>query len=427
MKQGAPAMVSNFSRLIFLTVLGLTSMSFAAFAESPLEGFTKDGKIHAEIRYRYEFVDQDGPAPVAKEAQASTMRTNLGLESGKYKGFKGLLEVQFVQHIGADKFNDTVNGRTIFPVVADPENQELNQAWISWDSVPDFEMKLGRQALNIDNQRFVGSVDWRQNDQTFDAMTLAYRGFEKTSLQYGYLHNINRVFGDDHLLGDLDSDSHFLNVSRQFSEAITLTGYGYWLSFKNLPARSSRTFGLRAIGKHPLNDKWHISYEAETAHQTDYKNHPSDYDVSYYNAFSAVGGYGWTFGAGYEVLGGDSANAFQTPLATLHKFNGWADMFLNTPATGLQDARVTVGYKVSGTNSTLDGVQVSVVYHDFSGEERGDLGREIDFSVGKSFNLPQGATPFKKMNLLAKFADYKAEDAPYTDTRKAWIQLGLTF
>ena len=30
--------------------------------------------------------------------------------------------------------------------------------------------------------------------------------------------------------------------------------------------------------------------------------------------------------------------ALQTPLATLHKFNGWADLFLTTPNAGLEDA-----------------------------------------------------------------------------------------
>jgi hypothetical protein len=35
---------------------------------------------------------------------------------------------------------------------------------------------------------------------------------------------------------------------------------------------------------------------------------------------------------GYELLGSDNGEyGFATPLATLHKFNGWADQFLGTP------------------------------------------------------------------------------------------------
>src|SRR3546814_7821694 len=56
---------------------------------------------------------------------------------------------------------------------------------------------------------------------------------------------------------------------------------------------------------------------------------------------------------GYELLGSDGGAtgiaggfAFQTPFATLHKFNGWADKFLTTPGTGIQDYSAGVAYTV---------------------------------------------------------------------------------
>src|SRR3546814_19210362 len=56
---------------------------------------------------------------------------------------------------------------------------------------------------------------------------------------------------------------------------------------------------------------------------------------------------------GYELLGSDGGAtgiaggfAFQTPFATLHKFNGWADKFLTTPGTGIQDYYAGVAYTV---------------------------------------------------------------------------------
>ena len=50
------------------------------------------------------------------------------------------------------------------------------------------------------------------------------------------------------------------------------------------------------------------------------------------------------FKAGYEVLEGAPTGglAFVTPLATLHKFQGWADKFLATPASGIEDAYIAV-------------------------------------------------------------------------------------
>ena len=49
------------------------------------EGLTKmlqEATPHIDIRYRYEFVNQD----TKKEAKASTISTKLGLKTGKFKG-----------------------------------------------------------------------------------------------------------------------------------------------------------------------------------------------------------------------------------------------------------------------------------------------------------------------------------------------------
>ncbi len=405
---------------------GLFILPSPGFAGEGAKSLLTEGKFFGELRYRHEFVDQDGPAPIDRDAQANTVRANIGFETGKYKNLQALLEAQFVQSIGAEDFNDTVNRKGNFPVVADPDNQEINQAWLSWSGIEGAEFKLGRQGINLDNERFIGTVGWRQNDQTFDSVVFNYTGLEKAAFSYGYIGNVNRVFGDDHPLGDLDTDSNFVNASYQPADWLKLTGYGYWLEFDRLAARSSKTFGVRAAGKTPLTEGWTFAYEAEAAHQSDYANNAASYDEQYYHLSPSVSGHGWTFGAGYEILGGNGASAFQTPLATLHKFNGWADKFLDTPGAGLKDAYASASYKISGVNEIVDGTAFTAVYHDFSGDERGDFGSEMDFSAGRSIDLPAGAF-LKKVNILAKYADYDAHDGPYTDTRKAWLQVGVNF
>lgn len=402
----------------------LLCLSISANAGDTPESILKDGNFFGEVRYRYEFVDQDGPAPITDDAKANTVRTNIGFKTGKYQNFQALLEGQFVQHIGADHFNDTVNGKTSFPVITDPDNQEINQAWLAWTGIEGAEIKIGRQGIHLDNQRFIGTVDWRQNDQTFDSVVLSYSGIDHAVLSYGYIGNVNRIFGDDHPLGDLDSNNHFFNASCALTDAIKLTGYGYVFDFDRLSTRSSQTYGLRGTGKAPINQSWTFNYEAEIARQSDHGNNTARYDQTYYHIAPLLSGYGFTFGAGYEALGGDGVNAFQTPLATLHKFNGWADKFLDTPARGLEDAYVSASYKVAGVHDVIDGSTVSAVYHDFKGDESGDFGSEFDASLSKSFELPK-ELPLKKLNIQIKYADYRANDAPYTDTRKIWFQFGV--
>lgn len=402
---------------------GFAAFPTSSFADDDVKAIVTGGEFFGQARYRYEFVDQDG---IDNRANASSMRLNLGFKTGKYMDFQALLEGQLVQTLGPRHFNDTVNGRTGYPVVADPSDEEINQAWLSWSGVPGLEVKAGRQIINLDNQRFLGSVDWRQNDQTFDSVVFAYSGLDKATFHYGYVWNVNRVFGDDHPLGNLDTDTHVLRAGYQWAEWLNAAAYGYWIDIDRASSLSSKTFGLRATGKVPLNADWTFSYEAEVAHQSDHGNNSADYDEAYYHIAPSLSGHGFTLTAGYEVLGGDGSNAFQTPLATLHKFNGWADKFLSTPARGLEDAYVQASYSFSDVSPLLNGTTVTAVYHDFSGDESGDFGSEIDLSVGRSFKLPEGQ-PFEKLNVLIKYSDYEAEDAPYTDTQKAWLQLGVAF
>ena len=56
-----------------------------------------------------------------------------------------------------------------------------------------------------------------------------------------------------------------------------------------------------------------------------------DYDANYYLAELGAGYKGVTGTLGYEVLAADDGVGFQTPYATLHKFQGWADQFLAKP------------------------------------------------------------------------------------------------
>lgn len=403
----------------------IISVSSSAFADDSIESLVKEGSFFGEVRYRYEHVDQH---TFVNDANASTIRTNLGFKTGVYNDFQALIEGQIVQNIGANDFNDTTNGKTSFPVVADPDVAEINELWFLWAGLPQTSVKLGRQKINIDNQRFVGTVGWRQNDQTFDTFQLTNTSIDNLNLMYSYIGNVNRIQGNDHSLGDLDSHIHIVNASYEFAEWLKLTSYGYWLDFERLAARSSKTFGVRAIGTVPLNEYWNFAYEAEAAKQEDHANNTASYGEAYYHIAPSISGYGFTFTAGYEALGGDGTNAFQTPLATLHKFNGWADAFLNTPVVGLEDAYVSASYKVEGTNSIADGTKFIAVYHDFDSNDSnsGDFGNELDLSIGKSFQLSEAGQHFKAVNVLLKYADYDG-DSGITDRKKIWLQIGIPF
>jgi len=116
------------------------------------------------------------------------------------------------------------------------------------------------------------------------------------------------------------------------------------------------------------------------------------------------------------VLGADKGAAltsFQTPLATLFKFQGWADKFLTTPPNGVRDLYGSLGYGVKQIGPA-QGVLLQAVYHRFDSDRLGQHeGNELDLLASAKFG---------HATLSARYADYRA-DTFATDTHKFWLQL----
>lgn len=391
----------------------------AALAADSLEEALKGGKVLFDLRYRYEFVDD---ADFMKDAQSSTVRTRLGYETGRFHGLSALAELEDIHTIGADEYNSTSNGLTMFPLVADPVGAELNRAYLAYAGVPHTTFRVGRQRIILDNHRFIGNVGWRQNEQTFDALSARYTPVEKLSLFYAHLENANTIFGADHpSKADRNLNADLLNVSWRLKIG-TLTGYAYLLELEDTPLASHQDLGLRFKGQHAFSDKVRLLYTVEYADQSDHKDAPSSVDAGYTLAEAGVGIHTVTIKAGHEVLEGDGVYAFQTPLATGHAFNGWADRFLVTPLTGLEDTYLSVG-------AILAGMNLKAVYHDFSADEGGaDYGTELDLLITRTFR--------KMYTVGLKYANYSADSATPVlpgvsgsnmDLEKIWVTLQLKF
>lgn len=406
-------------KLIGILALGMCFFASNAHAQSLTE-FIKEGKPYIDLRLRYEYVEQDG---LPEKAKAATARTRLGYQSGELYKWSGVLEVENVAEI-TDDYNNTVNGKTAYPTVADPENTEINQAYLKFAGIPDTAVTGGRQRIVLDDHRFIGDVGWRQNNQTFDAVVVANTGLPETSLKYGYIYNVNRIFGEKSSAGDWGSKSHFLHAENTHYPFAQLLAYAYLLDFGgDSPANSNQTYGLALKGKGDLNDAWGWQYRLEFARQSDYGDNTADYAANYYHIAPAVKYAGVTATLGYEVLGSDGgASGFRTPLATLHKFNGWADKFLTTPAAGLEDLYLDVSYTLNGLDGKcafLNGLKATLQLHKFSAEDGGaDFGNEW----GVYLVQPLG----EHMYAALKYADYSADDFS-ADTQKIILDLGFKY
>lgn len=393
---------------LFLICLGLASPVFAA---NDFVGALTGGKLSADIRYRYENVSQDN---ALKEADASTLRLRLGYATGEYMGFGITADIGHVEALGGRSHNSTINGKVKYSIIADPEDTEINQAYLSYSGLPGTKMKYGRQRIVLDNQRFIGNVGWRQNEQTFDGFTLVNQSLPATTITAGYLYNVNRVFSERDKVpvttfantGDARMNTPMLNISYKGWAPSEIVGYLYLLDYEDFAASSIKTAGLRFKGDKALADGLKLLYTAEYASQSDYKNNPANYreDYAFVEAGLAKGAYSAKLG--YELLEGDGVKSFQTPLATLHAFNGWADQFLATPATGLKDAYL-------GAAATCYGVKLDLVYHDY----RADKGSA---RYGTEWNAQATRPIAEKFLVGVKYASYNAKTFS-VDTDKVWL------
>lgn len=399
---------------LFSAVCSLALAPCVAMADdgTSLKTAIEDTKTLFSSLVRYEGVDQTG---FDETASALTYRLRVGFETGSLFDTKLLVEFDHVDDF-IDDYNSTINGKTEYPVVADPATTELNRFQLTNTALPDTSVTLGRQVINFDDQRFVGSVGWRQNDQTVDALRVTNTSLGSVKIDAVYLNQINRIFGEESAAGRWGGDTYLLNASAP-TPVGKITGFGYMIDVEELGGvPSSQTFGARLAGSEDIADG-KINYVASYATQSDYGSSNLDYSAAFYSAEAAYVTGPIMAGIGYEVLGGDDARGFQTPLATLHKFQGFADKFLITPAAGVKDAYAKASYTF-GDVGPLKGVKVVGFYHDFSSDTGSvDYGSEVDLVASAKWN---------GLSLLAKYADYSADEFS-TDTQKLWLQVGYGF
>ena len=430
--------------LVAAVVAGMSSVSAqAADGISILENI----KVKGEIRPRYEMVDTNNNTGNAN-AVTNRLVLGVGADIAGSKMFSVYGEMTDVHAVNPDNYNglddSNPNNKN---VVADPEQTRLTQAYLDIKGGGAL-LRSGRQMINLDNQRFVGAVGWRQMPQTFDGFLAAYTGVENLHLAAAYLTSVNRVFapgGVDNTPAkpdELNTKTIVLHAQYKVADYLTVTAYDYMLGAgtgDNSGATNgvgSDTMGIALTGKPKLSDSLTLNYRAEYAVMVDptldspqYRGTNDGYDADYYNLVLGMNMSGILAGINYEYQSGKATGdtstdnkTFKTALGTNHKFNGWADVFLSTPVQGLEDLNLMVGYK-----SKQVGV-LKAVYHEFtSAEDSIDYGKEIDL-------LYKRAIPgVKNLTGMLKYADYSADDSAAsgnpkaTDVQKFWVMLDYKF
>lgn len=367
------------------------------------------GKINLDARLRYEDVDDNS---ALKDSDALTLRVRLGYLTPDFNGFKAYAELESTTPLGSRDYIDGRGHGSDSPII-DPDNNELNRAWISYSGFDNTLVKLGRQRIILDNARFVGNVGWRQNEQTYDAFTVVNTSLPDTQIILSYVNDVKHITGTH-----FEADVPVFNVKYSGLPYGDLTAYGYFVDVAESGATDRDTLGLRFNGSTKLSEDLAVLYTAEYAQQDIDRVGIKSEDSDYYLVEAGVKFAGITAKISREVQEGHKGQidtSFKTPLGTNHAFNGWADQFLGTPNDGLEDTFLTLSTKVSG-------VKLMAVYHEFDAQDSGiDYGSELDLLAVKKFG--------KNYKVLVKYAAYNqgSSTSLKDDKDKLWIQGEVSF
>jgi hypothetical protein len=365
-------------------------------------------KIKIDLRPRLEVVDS------SSSAAALTYRTQAEIAMPQILGIKGLGLVLEATKVSAviDQYNSNSpiggNVNASKATVIDPLVTSFTKAYLSYTENGTI-VTLGTQPINLDNQRFIGSVGWRQMPQTFGTFSLKHALNKETLLYAAYLYRRNGIQPENDL--QFRKGSLLLNGKYTFSQNNNVTAYAYLLE------GLSNTFGLRGVNKMDIGDV-PIKIQGEYALQkapTVKSGFAGDIN-SYYLNLVADAGFGDGFGAiGYEILGDKQSGnkGFSTPYATLHAFNGWSDVLLGKVAGGNNDGLKDLSFKVGLKNKKYG--KAMLVYHRFDSLVNSvTYGSEIDLLYAKKVS--------DSTTLILKAALYEnGGNTALTNTKKYWV------
>lgn len=345
------------------------------------------GKGVLDSRVRYEVFDLAG----GPETEGISHRIRYGYLTKSYAGIQLMAEGETVYAWG--------HGKDLHPADNAGDGTDLNQLWIAYEHEDAGMLKAGRQVYTLDDHRFIGHVGWRQNIQSFDAITGEAVLMKAIQLKAFFLDAVNSVTG---LHNEIEAWGW--NAKGALGEALSITAFLYSIDGRpDIAAGSGDTAGMRIRGSLEKDD---VSLRYTLAYARQWEN-PGNagkrFGHDYWSLDASMAKAGWTLGIGYELLDGDGSHGFSTPLATLHKFNGFADVFLAASGSGglvngLEDLHVRGEYLLP----VGAGVRLAAIHHWFSLRRGGgDYGNEIDLVASCTLN--------NRWSLLGKYARYSSD------------------
>lgn len=398
--------------LLFATLSGMVLADGGEPASGEWEA--SRGDVLVDIRARAEFVEQEGK----QDAEMTSVRSLLGWQSPQMGGFTFLGEIENAFIITDGGYNNGINGQTQFGKISNTNFTELQRLQLTYALSEQLSVTAGRQYLNFDDKRFVGSPGASQDKVSHDAVSFNFTN-EGLRADYVYHFRSNRGPGDRN---EWEGDSHLFRAQYGVNEWVNLTGFAYFIDLDGSAAnRSNFTYGGWLRGGHDFGDA-ELSYAAMIAQQSDYGDNTAEFDLTYIITDVSLEYGPVTFSAGWDVLEGDGSHRILNPLGANHSVLGYADVFTGGgrqgTVEGLEDMNIGVEYTVETGSDFFSEIEFGLRRHEFSAERTGnDLGTDWDSWV--TIGLPHN------LSLTFEYQDFEGTDDPVSpaDRTRFWTVL----
>ncbi len=391
-----------------------------AFAQQPDDAFSigdslARGRFMLELRPRYNRIEESSYPEIS---EGGTLRATAGWRTAPYQGLRFTLEGIYADHLGAKRFNDDAAfiNTSPYPLLPDPRYSGVNQAHVEYTGIEGLRLRLGRQVVRVDNQRWVSDNDFRQIPQLFDGISLVHSGVENTELSAQQYWRVRNTSG-----ATMSLRLSILRAAWNPLPGHSLSAYGYFHdqaqngAFTGFADNSYRVAGVKAEGAAARFGEVEIPYIAEYARQRPFANGNADIRASYWRLGAGAGARDWAARYDYEVKGSNSGRyGLQMPLTDFYQYNGWTLHFFNTPRTGLRDQWLTLRGAIGNFTLYAESHRFKA---DFGGT---DLGRENDAGLAYAF----------MDNGMARLQHARYEPGtgtPDPSVHKTWLTITITY
>ena len=337
------------SWLIVASLLALPAASAAA--DGDIGNSTGDdlsvlrnGSPILELRPRYNHISESNKPELT---EGVTLRAISGWRTAPLHGWRLTLEAIVAEHIGRKRFNDegALNATSPYPLLPDPRFAGVNRVQLDGE-VAGARVRIGRQVVHLDDQRWVSDNDFRQIPQLFDGISAAVTPLADTELMAAHYLRVRNTSGKTQ-----DLRLTLLHAAWNPHPGHAIAAYAVFHdqaqngAFTGFADNSYRVAGVRASGSIALSPSLQLPYVADAAHQRGIAGGDARVHAGYWRLGAGIDGGPWLLRYDIEKKGSNNGVfGLQNPLTDFYAFNGWALHFFNTPREGLRDAWLTARY-----------------------------------------------------------------------------------